>query len=73
MVRPAIINTIPDELDYYWFMVWLEGCDVRFAFDRRYVPKRIEDAKRNTFVNESKTLVKFCEEDYIWNPSISPC
>ena len=46
---------------------------MRFAFDRRYVPKRIEDAKRNTFVNESKTLVKFCEEDYIWNPSISPC
>ena len=42
---------------------------MRFAFDRRYVPKRIEDAKRNRFINESKTLVKYCEEDYIWNPA----
>ena len=54
MVRPVLIDSIPDELHYYSFIISLDGCDdscnaIENLFGRICVPNKTEDLNLKAF------------------------
>ena len=54
LVRPTLINSNPDKLHYYPFIIILDRCDgsfntVEYPFGRLCVPNKIEDMNLKVF------------------------